>query len=152
MTNTQRVNIGKLHPAPYKTLIAMSTEVEELAAAAGLDPLLVELLKIRTSQLNGCAFCLRMHTRDALKEGENPDRIAVLPAWAETGYFSATERAALRLTEAITCVPDGHVSDDDYDAAAAALSADQVSAVAWLATVMNAFNRVAITSRYRVDG
>ncbi|MFB7288820.1 carboxymuconolactone decarboxylase family protein [Actinacidiphila glaucinigra] len=152
MTEQQRVNIGKQHPASYKALLALSATVEESAAEAGLDPLLVELLKIRTSQINGCAFCLRMHTRDALKKGENPDRIAVLPAWEEADYFSATDRAALRLTEAITCVPDGHVSDADYEAAAAVLSADQVSAVAWLATLMNAFNRVAITSRYRVGG
>ncbi|MFG2302610.1 carboxymuconolactone decarboxylase family protein [Actinacidiphila glaucinigra] len=150
MTNTQRVNLGKQHPTAYKTLIALSSEVEEAAAAAGLDPLLVELLRIRTSQINGCAFCLRMHTGDALKKGENPDRIAVLPAWEETGYFSETDRAALRLTEAITLVPDGHVRDEDYDAAAAVLTADQISVVAWLATVMNAFNRVAITSRYPV--
>jgi AhpD family alkylhydroperoxidase len=150
MTNSPRVNIGKQHPAPYKALIALSSEVDETTSAAGLDPLLVELVKIRTSQINGCSFCLRMHTRDALKKGENPDRIAVLPAWEETGYFSETDRAALRLTEAITCVPDGHVSDEDYDAAAAVLTADQISAIAWLATVMNAFNRVAITSRYPV--
>jgi AhpD family alkylhydroperoxidase len=152
MTNTQRVNIGKQHPAAYQTLIALSTEVGSSAAAAGLDPLLVELLKIRTSQINGCAFCLRMHSRDALEKGENPDRIAVLPGWEETGYFSETDRAALRLTEAITRVADGHVSDEEYQAAAATLSADQISAVAWLATVMNAFNRVAITSRYTVTG
>ncbi len=93
-----------------------------------------------------------MHTRDALKKGENPDRIAVLPAWGETGYFSETDRAALRLTEAVTQVPDGHVSDDDYKAAAAVLSPEQLSAVVWLTTVMNAFNRVAITSRYPVHG
>jgi AhpD family alkylhydroperoxidase len=152
MTKTQRVNIGKQHPAAYKALIAMSAEVEANAAAAGLDSLLVELVKIRTSQINGCAFCLRMHTRDALKKGESPDRIAVLPGWEETGYFSETARAALRLTEAITRVSDGHVSDEDYDAAAAALTADQISAVAWLVTVMNAVNRVAITSRYHVAG
>ncbi|WP_188188448.1 carboxymuconolactone decarboxylase family protein [Nonomuraea sp. SYSU D8015] len=152
MTEQQRVNIGKQHPASYKALIAWSTAAEEGAAAAGLDPLLVELVKIRTSQINGCAFCLRMHTRDALKKGENPDRLAVLPAWAETGYFSEMERAALRLTEAIARVSDGHVSDADYAAAAAVLSEDQVSAVAWLSTVMNAFNRVAITSRYTVAG
>jgi AhpD family alkylhydroperoxidase len=150
MTDTQRVNIGKQHPAPYKTLIALSSQVDEAAAAAGLDPLLVELLRIRTSQINGCAFCLRTHNGDALKKGENPDRIAVLPAWEETGYFSETDRAALRLTEAITLVPDGHVSDEEYNTAAAVLTADQISAVAWLATVMNAFNRVAITSRYPV--
>ncbi|KOV90802.1 carboxymuconolactone decarboxylase family protein, partial [Streptomyces sp. NRRL WC-3723] len=76
MTDPQRVNIGEQHPAAYKTLIALSSEVEKATAAAGLDPLLVELLRIRTSQINGCAFCLRMHTRDALRKGENPDRIA----------------------------------------------------------------------------
>ncbi|MFV8128803.1 carboxymuconolactone decarboxylase family protein [Streptomyces syringium] len=151
MNTPQRVNIGKQHPAAYKALIALSSEVEEAAAAAGLDPLLVELLKIRVSQINGCAFCLRMHTRDALKKGENSDRIAVLPGWEETGYFSETERAALRLTEAVTRVSDGHVSDEDYNAATAVLTADQVSAIAWLATLMNAFNRVAITSRYPVE-
>ncbi|MFF3878579.1 carboxymuconolactone decarboxylase family protein [Streptomyces sp. NPDC001978] len=152
MTELQRVNIGKQHPTNYKALLALSAAMEKAASTAGLDPLLVELLKIRTSQINGCAFCLRTHTRDALKKGENPDRIAVLAAWEETGYFSETDRAALRLTEAITRVSEGHVSDENYDAAAAVLSADQVSAVAWLATVMNAFNRVAITSRYRVAG
>ncbi|MBI0295524.1 carboxymuconolactone decarboxylase family protein [Streptomyces sp. PRKS01-29] len=152
MTNTQRVHIGKQHPNAYKALIALSAEVEETAAAAGLDPLLIELLKIRASQLNGCAFCLRTHTRDALKKGENPDRIAVLPGWEETGYFSGADRAALRLTEAVTRVSDGHVRDEDYDEAAAVLTPDQLSAVVWLATVMNAFNRVAITSRYPVGG
>ncbi|MEW2503863.1 carboxymuconolactone decarboxylase family protein [Amycolatopsis sp. CA-161197] len=150
MTNTQRVSIDKQHPASYKALIALSTEADAGAVAAGLDPLLVELVRIRTSQINGCAFCLRMHTRDSLKKGENPDRIAVLPAWEETGYFSATDRAALRLAEAITRVADGHVSDEDYAAAAAELTEDQISAVSWLVTVMNAFNRVAITSRYHV--
>lgn len=152
MTTTQRVSVDTQHPAAYKALIALSAEVESTVAAAGLDPLLIELLKIRTSQINGCAFCLRMHTREALKIGEDPDRIAVLPAWEETGYFSATDRAALRLTEAITRVSDGRVSDEDYDTALAALTADQISAVTWLATVMNAFNRVAITSRYHVAG
>ncbi|AWW36022.1 MULTISPECIES: carboxymuconolactone decarboxylase family protein [Streptomyces] len=151
MSNTQRVNIGKQHPAAYKALIALSSEVEAAAASAGLDPLLVELLKIRASQINGCAFCLRMHTRDALRKGENPDRIAVLPGWEEAGYYSETDRAALRLTEAITRVEDGHVRDEEYDAAAAVLTADQISAVSWLATLMNAFNRVAITSRYPVE-
>ncbi|MBW8707142.1 Alkyl hydroperoxide reductase AhpD [Streptomyces sp. MBT84] len=150
MPDTCRVNIGKQHPAAYKALIALSEEVERATAAAGLDPLLVELLRIRASQINGCAFCLRMHTRDALRKGENADRIAVLPSWPETSYFSETDRAALRLTEAITRVQDGHVNDEDYNAAVAVLTADQVSAIAWLATVMNAFNRVAITSRYPV--
>ncbi|GAA1233081.1 hypothetical protein GCM10009608_80760 [Pseudonocardia alaniniphila] len=93
---------------------------------------------------------LRIHTRDALEKGEKPDRIAVLPGWEETGCFSEIERAALRLTEAITRVSDGHVSDEEYNAAAAALTADQVSAIAWLTTVVNTFNRVVITSRFSV--
>jgi AhpD family alkylhydroperoxidase len=152
VSSTQRVSINEQHPAAYKALIALSAEVERSAAEAGLDPLLVELVRIRASQINGCAFCLRMHTGDARTKGENPDRIAVLPAWAETGYFSETDRAALRLTEAITLVSDGHVSDQDYEAAAAALTPEQISAVAWLVTVINAFNRVAITSRYPVAG
>jgi len=151
-TTTQRVPVHTQHPAAYKALKTLSEEVHSSAAAAGLDPLLVELLKIRASQLNGCAFCLRMHTREALKIGENPDRIAVLPAWEETGYFSETDRAALRLTEAVIQVSDGHVSDEDYTTAAAALTPDQISAVTWLATVMSAFNRVAITSRFPVVG
>jgi AhpD family alkylhydroperoxidase len=150
MTNAYRTHLGEQHPAAYKSLIALSTQVDKDVAAAGLDPLLVELIRIRTSQINGCAFCLRTHTADALKKGENPDRIAVLPAWGETTYFSPIERAALRLSEAITLVPDGHVSDDDYEAAAKLLTPEQVSAVAWLTNVMNAFNRVAITSRYHV--
>ncbi|MEV4673618.1 carboxymuconolactone decarboxylase family protein [Actinomadura sp. NPDC049382] len=147
---THRLYLDKQHPSAYKALVALSTEVQRIATAAGLDPLLIELLKIRISQINGCAFCLRLHTRDALKKGENPDRIAVLPGWEETGYFSDLDRAALRLSEAVTRVSDGHVSDEDYDAAAAVLSPDQVSAVIWLTTVMNAFNRIAISSRYPV--
>jgi AhpD family alkylhydroperoxidase len=145
-----RTDLGEQQPAAYKTLISLSVQADQDATAAGLDPLLVELVRIRTSQINGCAFCLRMHTRDSLKKGENPDRIAVLPAWAESAYFSETDRAALRLAEAITLVPDGHVGDADYAAAAELLTADQVSAVSWLTIVMNAFNRVAVTSRYHV--
>ncbi|MFE3651818.1 carboxymuconolactone decarboxylase family protein [Streptomyces sp. NPDC059101] len=89
MTGNSRVDIGKQHPACYKALLTLSTTAEESAAAAGLDPLLVELIKIRVSQINGCAFCLRVHTRASPKKGENSDRLAVLPLWAETGYFTA---------------------------------------------------------------
>lgn len=151
MTSSQRVDLGRQQPTTYQALLSVSTAAENSAVAAGLDPLLVELLRIRTSQINGCAFCLRMHTRDALKKGENPDRLAVLPAWAETGYFSAIDRAALALAESITHVSDGHVRDADYTTAQAVLTDDQLAAVAWVVTVMNALNRVAITSRYPVS-
>lgn len=131
--------------------VELSRLAEESARAAGLDPLLVELVRIRASQINGCSFCLRMHTRDALRKGESADRLAVLPAWRETGYFSREERAALSLAEAVTLVADGQVGDDVYDAAADVLSPAQLAAVAWLTTVINAFNRVAVTSRYPVS-
>lgn len=150
MTGPERVRIEKQHPAAYKALFALSVEADKAAVAAGIDPLLVELVRIRSSQLNGCAFCLRLHTGDALKKGESPERLAVLSAWRETGYFTETERAGLELAEAVTLVADGHVSDEAYAAAAAALTPEQISAVAWLVIGLNAFNRVAVTGRYPV--
>jgi AhpD family alkylhydroperoxidase len=146
----ERVDIGKAAPGAYQGLIALSREVLDQSAAADLDPRLVELVKIRTSQINGCAYCLQMHTRDALGRGETHERLAVLPAWRETSHFSPVERAALALSEAITQVGDGQVTDEAYAASAAHLSDQQIAAVAWLTIVMNAFNRLAITSRYPV--
>ena len=96
------INLGKQHPAAYKNVLASNKEVEEAVSQAGLDAKLAELVKIRTSQLNGCAFCLRMHTRDALEKGETTDRLAVLAAWRESQYFSDQERAALALAEEVT--------------------------------------------------
>lgn len=140
------VNLGKQHPAAYKSVLALNKEVEEAVAQAGLDAKLAELVKIRTSQLNGCAFCLRMHTRDALEKGETTDRLAVLAAWRESQYFSDQERAALALAEEVThpMEPGRHEWDNG------ALNDEQVSAVTWLAIVMNAWNRIAVRSHYPV--
>ncbi|MFC9556769.1 carboxymuconolactone decarboxylase family protein [Rhodococcus sp. NPDC056960] len=140
------VNIGKQHPPVYKGLVTLDAEVKSALDAAGVDPLLVELVKIRVSQLNGCAFCLRMHTRDALAKGEKADRLAVVAAWWEAQYFSDQERAAFALAEQVTglAVPERRTWDDG------SLTDDQVSAISWLAIVMNAWNRVAITSHYPV--
>jgi AhpD family alkylhydroperoxidase len=133
-----------------RALAALDAEVTEQASAAGLDPRLVDLVKIRTSQINGCAYCLRLHTREALEHGEPAERLAVLPAWRETEYFSAQERAALALAEAVTLVSEGQVPDEVYEQAALHLSDAQIAAVSWVAVVINSFNRVAITSRYPV--
>ncbi|MEI2778608.1 MAG: carboxymuconolactone decarboxylase family protein [Tetrasphaera sp.] len=140
-----RFNISKKQPAVYQRLADFSGAAEEAAKAAGLDPKLVELVKIRVSQLNGCAFCLRMHTRDALKLGETSDRLAVLAAWWESQYFAPAEQAALALAEQSTrlTVPEPEVD-------ASALTDEQIAAVTWLAVVMNAWNRVAIRSGYPV--
>lgn len=141
-----QVNITKQHPDVYKQLAALSSAAEAAAAAAGLDGKLIELVKIRVSQLNGCAFCTRLHTREAVELGESTDRLAVLPAWWESQYFSPLEASALGLAEEVTRLSVPARTDWDTDA----LSEEQVSAVSWLAVVMGAWNRVAIRSGYRV--
>ncbi|KAF0966348.1 hypothetical protein MLGJGCBP_00476 [Rhodococcus sp. T7] len=140
------VNLSKQHPSVYKSLMKLDADVKAALETAGVDPLLVELVKIRVSQLNGCAFCLRMHTRDAVAKGETTDRLAVVAAWWEAQYFSDQERAALALAEQVTAlaVPERRTWDDG------SLTDEQVSAISWLATVMNAWNRVAVTSHYPV--
>ncbi|GAB2662258.1 carboxymuconolactone decarboxylase family protein [Prescottella soli] len=140
------VNLSKQHPDIYKQLMAFSAQGDAAIGEAGLDPLLGELVKIRISQINGCAFCLRLHTRDAIAKGETSDRLAVVAAWWESQYFTAQERAALALAEQVTklSVPESRAWDDG------SLTDRQASAVSWLAVVMNAWNRVAITSHYPV--
>jgi AhpD family alkylhydroperoxidase len=141
-----QVNLGKQHPTHYQQVTALSKEADEAIARAGLDPRLGELVKIRVSQINGCAFCLRMHTRDAIAKGETTDRLAVIAAWWESQYFSEQERAALALAEDVTRlpVPDNRAWDNG------SLNDEQVSAISWLAIVMNAWNRIAIRSHYPV--
>lgn len=140
------VNLGKLHPTAYKSVLALNMEVGQAVTQARLEPKLAELVKIRVSQLNGCAFCLRMHTRDALDKGETTDRLAVVAAWWESQYFTEQERAALALAEEVTQlpVPERHVWDNG------SLNDEQVSAISWLAIVMNTWNRIAIRSHYPV--
>jgi AhpD family alkylhydroperoxidase len=147
--NTMTVNIGKAFPQSYDALLGLNTLAETAAADSGLDPLLIELVKIRVSQLNGCAFCLRMHTRDALKHGETTDRLAVVAAWWETQYFSEPEQAALGLAEHITRIGEAHWSSEK-GAEGGVLTDSQTAAITWLAIVMNAWNRLAISSHYPV--
>jgi len=144
------VNIGKVYPAAYEAMRGLNEQAVVAAADAGLDPKLVELVKIRASQLNGCAFCLRMHTADAVKHGETADRLAVLPGWWESQYFDATEQAALQLTERVTLQSDhGRLPDRGVDVEAA-LDERQIAAVTWLTVVINAWNRIAVASHYPV--
>lgn len=140
------MDIGKLHPAAYKQMATLDQSVRSALSEAGVTPQLAELVRIRVSQINGCAFCLRMHTRDAVAKGETADRLAVLAAWWESQYFTPHERAALALAEQVTSlsVPESRRWDDG------SLTEEQASAVAWLATAMNAWNRIAITSHYPV--
>jgi AhpD family alkylhydroperoxidase len=145
-----RLFIDKQSPAAYRSMSAVAGEVTATAQAAGLDRLLVELVNIRISQLNGCGFCLDLHVREAVKNGETPQRLAVLPAWRDVDLFSPMEQAALALAEAITKLPEHHDRERERTRARQQLTADQFSAVSWIAITMNAFNRISIISGHPV--
>jgi AhpD family alkylhydroperoxidase len=144
------VNIGKIYSAPYRAMLEFNDQAVAAVVDAGLSPLLVELVKVRASQLNGCAFCLRMHSADAVKAGETADRLAVVAGWWESQYFSPEEQAALQIAERVTMIGDhGRLPDRGVDVDGV-LSEKQIAAVTWLAVVINSWNRIAISSHYPV--
>jgi len=145
-----RVYIDKQHPDAYRALTATAQTVKEAAAAAGLDRTLVELINLRVSQLNACAYCFDLHTRAALRAGETTRRLGVLAAWRDTDLFTPGERAALALAEATTHPADAGAQTAAYAEARSALSDEEISAVIWVALTMNAFNRVSIMSKHPV--
>ncbi|KPH99936.1 alkylhydroperoxidase like protein, AhpD family [Actinobacteria bacterium OV450] len=145
-----RIHLDKQSPAAYQALVKTADTVRTTAAEAGLDRILVELVNLRVSQLNGCAFCLDVHTRAALRAGETTRRLGVLAAWRDTELFTARERAALALAEATTHPADALAQDRAYVQAREVLDAAQMSAVIWVAITINAFNRVSILSKHPV--
>lgn len=145
-----RINLGKSAPEIYQTVISLDRLTSEYAASAGIAEGFSHLLRLRASQLNQCAYCVRLHTHDALASGESIDRISVLPAWRETQYFNEKERAALALIEAVTLIAEDQVPDSVYAEAAIVFSNEEIAAVEWLGVVINAWNRIAIPSRYPV--
>ncbi|MGW5433299.1 carboxymuconolactone decarboxylase family protein [Streptomyces sp. NPDC004059] len=147
---TRRIFIDKQSPKAYHALVQTSEAVRTTAAEAGLDRTLVELVNLRVSQINGCAYCLHVHTRAALRAGDTPDRLGVLAAWRDTELFTPAERAALALAEATTAAADAAAQDAAYAAARDVLTDDQIAAVIWVAVTINAFNRVSIMSRHPV--
>ncbi|MFJ3202756.1 carboxymuconolactone decarboxylase family protein [Streptomyces sp. NPDC086989] len=145
-----RIHLDKQSPAAYQALVKTADTVRTTAAEAGLDRILVELVNLRVSQLNGCAFCLDVHTRAALRAGETTRRLGVLAAWRDTELFTARERAALALAEATTHPADALAQDRAYVQAREVLDDAQMSAVIWVAITINAFNRVSILSKHPV--
>jgi AhpD family alkylhydroperoxidase len=138
-----RLAIYKTTPELYNAMMALSN-----AAAKDIDAGLAELIKVRASQINHCAFCLDMHTRDARKHGVSEQKLDVLAAWEEAGHlFTERERAALALTEAITELGDGHVSDEVYARAAAVFTERELGQVIAMAVTINAWNRINVTIR-----
>jgi AhpD family alkylhydroperoxidase len=138
-----RIKVYKTSPELYDAMMVLS-----IAAAKDIDAELAELIKIRASQINHCAFCLDMHTRDARQHGVAEQKLDVLAAWEEAGnLFTERERAALGLTEAITELGHGHVSDDVYARAAAVFTERELGQVIAMAVTINAWNRINVTIR-----
>jgi AhpD family alkylhydroperoxidase len=114
---------------------------------AGVEPRLRELVRIRASQLNGCAYCIDMHSKDARAIGETEQRVYALPAWRETGFYTARERAALAFTESVTLLAGTHVPDADFAAVAAEFSHAEIGALLALIVTINSWNRIGVAAR-----
>lgn len=143
----KRINLSKVSPEAYEAMIGL----ESYIAKSGLDKKLYELIKTRASQLNGCAYCINMHTRDAMKLGETPQRLFLLDAWRETELYSERERAVLALTEEMTLIAGRHVSDDVYNEAAKHLTDKELAAVIMSVVAINGWNRISITAQSPLD-
>ncbi|NSL85241.1 carboxymuconolactone decarboxylase family protein [Chitinophaga solisilvae] len=138
-----RMDISQLFPEAYKAVLSLEGALRK----SGIDKSLYELIKIRASQINGCAFCLNMHTKDARAAGETEQRIYLLNAWQESPVYTEKERAALALTESVTLLASTHVPDDVYNAALAVFTQEEVAVITMAIVVINAWNRIAVTSR-----
>ncbi|MBI1451516.1 MULTISPECIES: carboxymuconolactone decarboxylase family protein [Acinetobacter] len=145
-----RINLGQSAPELYKKVAELDALVMQKIQEAQLNEGFAHLLKLRASQINQCAFCIRLHSQDALKSGESLERITLLNAWRETEYYDQAEQAALSLIEAITQISADQVPDAVYEDALPFLTDAQISAIEWLAIVINTWNRIAISSRYQV--
>ena len=140
---TPRFDIQKAAPGAYKALVGLETYVR----GCGLETSLVELVKMRASQINGCAFCLDMHAKDARRMGETEQRLYVLSGWHESPAFTPRERAALAWTEALTLVAETHAPDDVYEELTRHFSEAEVMNLSVLIVAINSWNRLAIGAR-----
>jgi len=137
-----RISIKQLEPAAYAAMIAL----ENYCRSTPIKPLLKELVKIRASQINGCAYCVDMHTEDAISLGESPRRIFALTVWKESHLFTDAERAALQLTEEMTILSHG-VSDVTYQDMINHFGGNGTAQLMMLIVVINAWNRIAVSTK-----
>lgn len=138
-----RLDFLKAHPAAIQSLMG----VEKVIAKSPLEPALKELVKIRASQINGCAFCLDMHTADAIKGGETTRRLATVTAWREAPFFTERERAALEWTEAVTLVAQTRVPDSVWETLRPLFNDEEIVDLTLLVTAINSWNRFAVAFR-----
>jgi len=139
----QRLDVMKISPAAYKALSGVQAYVDQ----SGLERSLLELVKVRASQINGCAFCLVMHTNEARKRGESDERMYLLDAWHEAPVFTARELAALAWVEAVTLIADSHVPDEVYEEAREHFSEKELVDLTMAVIAINAWNRASIAFR-----
>jgi AhpD family alkylhydroperoxidase len=140
------MDIPKLAPEAYRHLLGL-----EQTIASKVDRRLLHLIKLRASQINGCAFCIAMHTDEALKDGESPERLLLLDAWHESGAFSEKERAALEWVEEITLISEGHAHREAFDGLKRFFSEEEIANLTLAGALINTWNRIAISSRAQYD-
>jgi AhpD family alkylhydroperoxidase len=146
MIEPLRMDITKLAPEAYRHLLAL-----EQTIGSKFDHKLLHLIKVRASQINGCAFCIAMHTHDALKAGESDERLLMLDAWEESALFDERERAALEWVEEITLIAEGHAHKEAFDALKRHFSEEEIAYLTLAAAMINTWNRIAISSRAQFD-
>ena len=155
MTTTEipvRLDFDRAAPAFSRAMSHLDNAATKELDRVGIDPGLRELVRIRASQLNGCAYCIDMHSKDARKGGESEQRLYGVAAWRETPYFTDRERAALAFTESVTLVADTHVPAGDYTAVAEHFSPDEIGALVALIVTINAWNALSVSTRAWVPG
>lgn len=138
-----RLNPYQAAPDAMNALVALENHIQ----ASGLEPSLIELVKTRASQINGCAYCIHMHTRDALAQGETAERLFLLDAWRESPLYTDRERAALAWTEATTLIADTHSPDAVYGTVREHFGETELVKLTLLIGTINAWNRIAISFR-----
>ena len=143
MTTKARLNPYQAAPEAMNAMLALETYVQQ----CGLEPALIDLVKTRASQINGCAYCIYMHTREARNRGESEERLYLLDAWHESSLYTDRERAALAWTDAVTRVAETHVPDAVYETVREQFAEDELVKLTLLVSTINAWNRLAISFR-----
>ena len=143
-----RINIKELEPNSYKAMIGL----EQYIRNSQIDPILQELIKIKASQINGCAYCIDMHTQEAMKIGENQRRIFAISAWKESPLFTEEERAVLQLTEEVTLISEDGVSDETYHNVLKFFGENVLAQIIMQIIIINSWNRIAVATRQIFEG
>jgi AhpD family alkylhydroperoxidase len=143
----QRVNIHETDPSAINSVFVLEKYIND----SGLSQSIIHLIKVRASQINGCAFCINMHNREALKDGETAKRLFLLDAWQESKAFTKKEQAVLHLTEQITLIHHGGVADETYSTVQQYFSNIEIAQIIMVISTINVWNRVAISTHMPLD-